>query len=83
MSVCIFKKYSNIFGAPNTGAHAWRFLNTAGVDYILTIIIACVTPYFTKMPLVMATLMWFIIGLVCHILFGVNTNITKYLGLHC
>jgi hypothetical protein len=83
MSVCIFKQFHDIFGLPNTGVHATRFLDTALVDYALTIIIAIVTTYFTKIPLVLTTIGWFIIGLICHIIFGVETNTVKLFGINC
>ena len=41
MSVCIFKQYHDIFGLPNTGPML-RFLDTALVDYALTIVLAIV-----------------------------------------
>ena len=68
---------------PNTGVHATRFLDTALVDYKLTIVLAIVTTYFTKIPLVLTTIGWLIIGLICHILFGVETNTVKLFGIKC
>ena len=76
--ICIFEKYKNIFGKPNKGLHKFRIINTAAIDYILTIIIAIITSYFTNLPLVLSTIIWFIIGIIMHLLFCVKTNITKY-----
>lgn len=83
MNICPFSKYKNILGIIEKGVHKYRFLNTAIIDYILTIITACVTTYFSKIPLVLTTIMWLILGIILHILFGVQTNTLKYLGIIC
>ena len=81
--VCIFKQFSNIFGTPGTGVHVWRLFGAAGIDYILTIIVACLTTYLTKAPLVITTIGWLLIGFLCHMLFGVQTNTMTWLGIEC
>ena len=83
MTICPFSKLGSIFGVVNEGIHKYRFLNTAIIDYILTIIIACITTYFSNIPLVLTTIMWLVIGIILHILFGVETNTLKYLGILC
>lgn len=83
MNTCPFKKYSNIFGVPNTGVHSYRFLGTAVVDYVFTILLAFLLTWITDIPLVLTTIFSFIIGIIFHILFGVNTNTLKYLGINC
>ena len=75
-------KYKDIFGKPKQGAHQYRFLNTALVDYVFTIIGAIILTYFSGIPLVLTTIILFILGIVLHVLFGVPTNTTKYLGIH-
>ena len=80
---CPFSKYKHILGIPKKGAHSHRFLNTAIVDYILTIILAIIITLLTKIPLVLTTIFSFILGILLHILFGVPTNTTKYLGISC
>ena len=35
---CPFIKYRNILGEPGKGVHRFRFLNSAVVDYILTLL---------------------------------------------
>ena len=37
---CPLSKYKNLFGEPGKGIHRFRFLNSAVVDYVLTIILA-------------------------------------------
>ena len=83
MNICPFSKYKNILGIIGNGIHKYRFLNTAIIDYILTIIISCITTYFSNIPLVLTTIMWLVIGIILHILFGVETNTLKYLGILC
>ena len=81
--MCIFKKYKNILGVPKQGIHKIRFLDTALNDYIGTIIIAIIITYFSKIPLVLSTIISFIFGEILHYLFGVETNSLKYLNIIC
>lgn len=81
--MCIFKNYSDILGKPNTGIHSVRFLNTAIIDYILTILLAIFLTWLTDIPLVLTTIFCFLLGILFHVLFGVKTNTTEYLGISC
>jgi hypothetical protein len=81
--MCIFSKYKNIFGEVGKGVHSYRFLNTALVDYSLTILGAILLTYLTDIPLVITTIGLLVLGLILHYLFGVNTNSLKYLGITC
>lgn len=76
------KKYKDILGKPKEGVHSHRFLGTAIVDYLLSIIVAIILAYFSNIPLVLTTIIVFVLGIILHILFGVPTNTTKYLGIH-
>lgn len=78
----IFKKYKNILGEPKKGVHKYRFFNTAFVDYILSLILAIIITYLTNIPLVLTTIIILSLGIILHILFGVPTNTTKYLGIN-
>ena len=80
---CPFEQYKHILGVPKKGVHSYRFLNTAVVDYLMTLLAAILTTYWFQIPLVLTTIFWFIAGIILHILFGVPTNTTKYLGIHC
>ena len=80
---CPFKIYKNILGIPGKGVHKKRLLDVAFIDYILTILAALLFSYTTNFPLVLSTIMWFILGIILHILFGVETSTIKYLNLHC
>ena len=83
MSVCPFSKYKDILGVIGTGVHKYKFLNTAIFDYTITIIAACITTYFSNIPLVLTTIAWFTMGIILHILFGVETSTLTYLGISC
>ena len=83
MSFCPFDKYKDIAGTFKSGIHKYRFLDTSILDYLLTFVAAVVTAYFTHIPLVLTTIVWFILGIIFHTLFGVETNTVKYLGLNC
>ena len=81
--MCIFSQYKDIFGKVGTGPHQYRFLNAALVDYSLTILGAILITYLTDIPLVLSTIGLFILGILLHYLFGVETNTLKYLRINC
>ena len=83
MNSCPFKKFKNIFGAPNTGVHKYKFLGTSIIDFLLTLVLAAVTSYFSKIPFVVTTILWLNIGIIFHVLFGVETDTLKYFGFKC
>ncbi len=73
----MFCEYKDIFGKPNTGAHSYRVGNIAIVDVIFTIIGAYVLNYFLKIGLLKVTIILFILGIIMHKLFCVDTTINK------
>jgi len=83
MSFCPFKKFKNALGIPKRGVHSYRILGTAAVDYVLTLMAAFVTSYSLSIPLVLTTIVWLMLGILLHILFGVKTNTLKYLDINC
>ena len=76
---CPFFIYSNIFGKPNTGVHSYRIFNLAIVDIILTIIGAFLISYLFNFNFIMCLLILFILGILLHRLFCVNTTINKFI----
>ena len=80
---CPFKQFKDVFGIPGQGVHKHRFLNAALFDYIGTIFLAIILSKFTKIPFVLSTIFMFILGIILHVLFGVNTETVKFLGLSC
>ena len=83
MGYCPFQRFKHIFGKPNKGVHSLRILDTAIIDYILTILLAFLLAWITGVPVVIMTIIVFIIGIILHMLFGLNTNSVKFLGLTC
>ncbi len=83
MNICPFRKYQHLFGIEKKGVHKYRLLGTPMVDYILTLVVSFLTTYLTKLPLVLSTIVWFIIGIILHILFNVKTNTLEWLGIKC
>jgi len=81
--ICIFKKYKNLFGIPKEGVHRFRIDNVAIVDYLLTLLVSFITSYITNIPVVITTVIWFLLGIFLHVLFGVTTSTTKYLNIGC
>jgi hypothetical protein len=79
MNVCIFSKYRDIFGKPNTGVHRYRIMDVAMVDYIMTIIGAFILSYLTYIPVEITTIFLFLSGIILHIIFGVETNTSKFI----
>lgn len=75
------KKYRHVLGIEKKGAHSVRFLDTALVDYILTILLSFTTTYIFNIPAVLTTIFWFSIGVVIHYIFGVQTKTLAYLNL--
>ena len=82
-SLCFFKQYNDIFGVAGQNMHQYRLCDTAAVDYVLTIVFAIVVCKLTKTPLVLCTILAFILGIILHILFGVQTSTLSYLGIIC
>ena len=79
MPLLNLSKYKNVFGAPGTGIHKYKFKGTAIVDYFLTIAGAFIITYFTDIPLVITTIGLFLIGIVLHYLFGIKTQVLKFI----
>jgi hypothetical protein len=78
MSLC---KYKDIFGKPNEDAHSHRIpiINLATVDVILTIAASYgISKYYNTSFFIM-TIILFIIGIVSHEVFCVDTQLNKYI----
>lgn len=69
----------NLFGAPRTGSHSTRILDTAVVDFVATAALAYIIPlassYFYSL------LAWLVVGEIVHFVVGVRTSWQQYLGL--
>jgi hypothetical protein len=76
-------KYSDLFGAPNTGPHRYRFLGKvfnggiAIVDVVATILLGMFLKnyFFKKINIITITFFLFILGIIAHRVFCVKTTI--------
>ena len=73
-------KYKYIFGRPGEGVHTYRLLDVAAVDYGLTIAGAIILSWATKIPLVLSTILLFVISIILHLAFGLKTSAVEYLS---
>ena len=72
-------KYKNIFGAPDTGVHSYRFLNIAIFDLGATILVAFLISYFCKISFILTLIILLLLGIIVHHLFCVRTTVNKIL----
>ena len=76
---CYFEKYKDIFGKAGEGVHSYRFMGTAVVDVILTFLLAIFISSTSEIPLILSIILCFILGIIAHYIFCVETNTIKYL----
>ncbi len=76
MNLC---QYKDIFGKPKEGAHSYRIFDIAIVDVAFTLIGAYVISYYFDLPLLPTTISLFILGIIMHYMFCVDTTINKLL----
>ena len=79
MSKCPF---STILGVPGQGVHSMRFGGYAVVDVVLTIIAAYFTSRAAQVPFITSLLLWFFVGELMHITYGVQTAFLTALGIY-
>jgi hypothetical protein len=72
-----FCQYKSIFGNPSEGVHSTRIFGVAAVDLILTLLASVLIAKYYKIDLLKTTIIIFLIGIVAHRLFCVNTTINK------
>ena len=77
----MFKKYNTIFGKAGEGVHKYKFKGTAMVDYVFTILLSMFVTYFTDIPLVITTIVFFFIGIFMHYIFGIRTEVLKFVDI--
>ena len=70
-------KYRHIFGKEKEGVHQYRIFNIAIVDTLLTIVAAWLIAYYFKLNFWIVVVIVFIIGILVHKLFCVETTLTK------
>ena len=73
------KKLKELAGNPREGIHKARLNDAAMFDYIGTIVLAIIISKFAKTPLVLTTVILFLLGEILHMMCGVKTSTVKYL----
>ena len=71
--------YKNLFGAPDTGAHSIRFMGIAVVDVVLTVIAGLLMAWFFDWPAWYVVGALFLLGILLHRMFCVQTTVDKLL----
>jgi hypothetical protein len=74
-------KYKDIFGKPKEGVHAYRFLDIAIVDVMLTILLAYGIYRFVGTDFWITLIALIVLAMVLHWAFCVKTSVSVYLGL--
>jgi hypothetical protein len=73
----LFCKYRDVFGKPNQGIHAYRFMNIAVVDMLGTVAISLLIAYYYRVSAWIVLGCAFLLGVLAHWLFCVNTTLNK------
>ena len=81
--MCIFTKFSNIFGVSGQGVHSFRILDAPIIDHIFTLLFAMFITYISKVPLELTIPVCYILGIICHYFFGVPSSAIRYLNIEC
>jgi uncharacterized membrane protein len=75
----MFCQYKNILGKVGEGVHKYRIFNIAIVDVILTIIVGLLISYIFNTNLFLTLLILFVLGIIAHRIFCVQTTVDKFL----
>lgn len=83
----MFCQYKDVFGAPNTGVHAYRIFNLALVDVVLTILSGFIiywilSKYYDSLDIRHLTYIiigLFLLGIISHRIFCVRTTVDTLL----
>lgn len=78
MSLC---QYKDMFGAPFTGAHQYRFMGVAAVDLVLTLLLALFISVRYKVSVITTVVGLMLLSVVAHMFFCVDTALLKMLGI--
>ena len=73
--------FANALGVPGQGVHSLRIGGYAFIDILLTVIAAYFTTYFVKISFLSSLIIWFVLGEVFHITYGVQTAFLTAVGI--
>ena len=72
-------KYKDMFGKPKEGVHSYRVFDIAIVDVIFTILGGIIIAYIFNLDYTNTIIILFVLGIVMHRLFCVETTVDKFL----
>lgn len=70
-------KYKHIFGKEGEGAHSIRLFNVAIVDVVFTLLAAFGISYYFHINIYVSIVGLFVLAIVAHRIFCVNTTVNK------
>jgi len=73
--------YATVLGIRGQGVHSPRVLGLARNDIIATIVAAIITSFIFNFSLLYSLVIWFILGEILHIAYGVDTAFLELIGL--
>ncbi len=71
------KKCITVFGEVGKGIHSYRVFDIAIVDVLLTFLVAFLISKFGKFSFYKVVIILFVVGVIAHRVFRVNTKINK------
>ncbi len=74
MSLC---QYKHIFGKEGEGVHSIRLFDIAIVDYLMTYLAAYLISRYYKISFIKTNISLFLVAIVVHRIFCVNTSFNK------
>ena len=80
----MFCEYRDMFGAPGTGVHRFRFLDVAIVDVLAVLLMAWIVCKYVLLRFTVSTYCcvagaMFLTGVIAHRIFCVRTTVDKFL----
>ena len=81
--LCPFKEFNDIFGLAGKGVHQHTLFNVIVIDNLMTIATAVFVTYQFDVPFPLSIIGIYIVSILIHMLFGVQTGTLTYLGIRC
>lgn len=70
-------KYKDVFGKEGSGIHSYRVFDLAIIDVVLTVLGGVILAWIFNWNYILTIIIVFLIGILFHRLFCVNTTINK------
>lgn len=77
--MCVFKEYRYLLGIEKKGIHSYRVYNIAIADVIMTAIGAIFFSYVFKLNYLISLIFLFLLGILLHYLFCVESTVNMYI----